>query len=206
MAANLGERELMQGSIGDDVAELQYKLNAQGFWSGVVDGAFGEMTRNAVLNFQRSKGIVADGIAGFETYRFLNVNPPSYRGSVGRYSQRDIELLARLVHAEAQGEPYTGKVAVAATVLNRLEDPNYPKSLSEVIFQTIDGIYQYSPVLDGQINQPADESSRKAVMDALSGVDPTGGALTFFNPSKTADQWVRSRQYITTIGNHVFSK
>lgn len=205
MAAQLGDRMLMEGYIGDDVAELQQVLNAQGFWSGYADGVFGYMTTDALVRFQRVKGIGADGIAGPETFRVLNVNT-SYRGSMGRFSTRDAELIAKLVYAEARGEPYSGQVAVAATVLNRLRDPNYPKSVSEIIFQVVDGYYQYSPVLDGQINLTPDETARRAVMDALSGTDPTGGATTFFNPSKTNDQWVRSRQYITTIGSHVFSK
>lgn len=196
----------MEGSVGDDVAKLQYKLNTLGFWAGDVDSVFGVLTTNAVINFQGAKGLSADGIVGSQTYRLLNVNTSTYRGSSGRFSERDIELLAKLVNAEASGESYTGKVAVAATVLNRLEHPDYPKSISEVIFQVVDGCYQYSPVLDGQIYLPANETSRSAVMEALSGVDPTGGATTFFNPSKTNDQWVRTRQYMTTIGNHVFSK
>jgi N-acetylmuramoyl-L-alanine amidase len=61
-------------------------------------------------------------------------------------------------------------------------------------------------VLDGQINLTPDETARKAVIDAVNGVDPTGGATTFYNPSKTNDGWVRTRPYLTTIGNHVFSK
>lgn len=205
MAAQLGDRILMEGYVGDDVTALQQMLNAQGFWLGYADGIFGYMTTDALIRFQRVKGIRTDGIVGPETFRALNVNT-SYRGSVGRYSARDIELIAKLVYAEARGEPYSGQVAVAATVLNRLGDPNYPKSIPEIIFQVVDGYYQYSPVLDGQINLTPDETAKRAVMDALNGTDPTGGATTFFNPSKTNDQWVRSRPYITTIGSHVFSK
>ncbi len=206
MAAQLGQRMLMAGSVGDDVAELQRLLNAQGFWSGNLDGIFGDKTKDALIRFQRTKGIKADGIAGPETFRALNVNTSSYRGSIGRFSARDIELIAKLVYAEARGEPYLGQVAVAASVLNRLKDPNYPNSIPEIIFQVVDGYYQYSPVLDGQINLTPDETARNAVLDALNGVDPTGGATTFYNPSKTNDSWVRTRPYITTIGNHVFSK
>jgi len=205
MAAQLGDRMLMKGCIGDDVAELQRLLNAQGFWSGNNDGIFGDTTLDALIRFQKVKGINADGIVGPETLRALNVNT-SYRGSVGRFSARDIELIAKLVYAEARGEPYLGQVAVAASVLNRLRDPNYPNSISEIIFQVVDGYYQYSPVQDGQINLTPDDTARSAVLDALNGLDPTGGATTFYNPSKTNDYWVRTRTYLTTIGNHVFSK
>ena len=205
MAAQIGDRILMEGDTGNDVAQLQYLLNSNGFLLGYEDGIFGYMTRDALIRFQKEKRITVDGIAGPETFRALNVNQPS-RGGVGRFSSRDIELIAKLVYAEARGESYTGQVAVAATVLSRLKDPNYPNSIHGIIYQIVDGYYQFSPVLDGQINLTPDETARKAVMDAINGYDPSGGATTFFNPSKTNDQWVRSRQYITTIGSHVFAK
>jgi len=205
MAVQLGDRTLMKGNVGEDVAELQRLLNDKGFWAGNVDGIFGDMTANALIRFQKVKGIRVDGVAGPETIRALNVNT-SFRSSTGKISSRDIELMAKLVYAEARGEPYLGQVAVAASVLNRLKDPNYPNSIPEIIFQVVDGYYQYSPVQDGQIYLAPDETARKAVIDALNGVDPTGGATTFYNPGKTNDYWVRTRTYLTTIGNHVFSK
>lgn len=204
-AANLGDRILKRGLRGNDVAQLQQKLNNLGFWVGSVDGIFGQRTTNAVIKFQKSKGLITDGIVGKRTIDILKQNASS-RGSIGRYSQRDIELLAKLVHAESRGEPYIGKVAVAATVLNRLKDPKFPNTIPAIIYQVEGGHYQYSPVKNGQINLVPDETARKAVYDAMSGADPTGGATTFYNPSKTNDSWVRSRPYITTIGNHIFSK
>jgi len=119
-------------------------------------------------------------------------------------SQQEIDLLARLVHAEAAGEPYIGQVAVAATVLNRIKSPIYPNTISGVIYQVAYGYYQYSPVLDGRINLPANRTAYQAVYDALSGWDPSGGALGFFNPSKTSNQWVRQQTVTTVIGNHIF--
>lgn len=205
MAANLGDRALYMWSSGDDVAQLQRKLNTLGFWAGNVDGIYGSKTKNAVIRFQRAKGIKADGIAGPQTFSALGVTP-SYRGTSGRFTQRDIELLARLVHAEARGESYEGQVAVAATVLNRVKDLRYPNTIPGVIYQVVAGRYQFSPVLDGQINMAADETARRAVYDALAGYDPTGGATTFFNPGKTSDSWVWSRPSLVKIGNHVFAK
>lgn len=205
-AQNLGDRNLRQGMKGTDVVSLQQILNRLGFWSGITDGVFGPKTKEAVLRFQKAKGITADGIIGPISINLLKGNSTSYRGSTGRYSERDIELLARLVHAEARGESYIGQVAVAATVLNRLKDPNYPKSIPSIIYQVVENRYQYSPVLDGQINIPANETARKAARDAIAGLDPTGGATTFYNPQKTDDQWVKTRTYHTTIGNHVFAK
>ncbi len=116
----------------------------------------------------------------------------------------EIELFARLVHSEAAGEPYQGLVAVAASVLNRMKSSLYPNTLSGVVYQVTGGYYQYSPVLDGRINRPAGRQSYQAVNDALAGSDPSGGALGFYNPRKTSNQWVRQQPVTTTIGNHVF--
>lgn len=120
------------------------------------------------------------------------------------FSPVELDLFARLVHAEAAGEPYEGQVAVAATVLNRLASPLYPNTLTAVINQVVNGYYQYSPVLDGRINLPAGESARRAVNDAIGGKDPSLGATGFYNPRKTSNQWVRQQPVTTTIGNHVF--
>jgi N-acetylmuramoyl-L-alanine amidase len=121
-----------------------------------------------------------------------------------KYSQQDIDLFARLVHSEAAGEPYVGQVAVAATILNRVASPRYPNTIPGVIYQIADGYYQYSPVLDGRINIPANKTAYQAVYDALGGWDPSKNALGFYNPSKTSNQWVRQQQVTTVIGNHIF--
>ncbi|UNC91917.1 cell wall hydrolase [Candidatus Contubernalis alkaliaceticus] len=119
------------------------------------------------------------------------------------YCREHIDLLERLVYAEAKGENYTGKVAVAATVLNRVENADYPDSIPEVIYEYNQG-YQYCPVRNGEINRAADEITKEAVKEALRGRDPAQGAISFYNPSKSLNQWIRSRPYVTTIGNHVF--
>lgn len=108
-----------------------------------------------------------------------------------RFSAADLDLLARLVRAEAGGEPYQGQVAVAATILHRVESPDYPNTIPGVVYQVVDGRYtQYEPVLNGTINLPADDSARRAVKDAVNGVDPSRGAIGFYNPDKTSNAWV----------------
>jgi N-acetylmuramoyl-L-alanine amidase len=119
-------------------------------------------------------------------------------------SQRDIDLLAKLVTAESDGEPFEGQVAVAATILNRLQDPLYPKTIPGIIYQVDNGRYQYSPVLDGRINQAASASAYRAVLLACSGWDPSNGANGFYNPTKTTNQWVTSQPVTVTIGRHIF--
>lgn len=134
----------------------------------------------------------------------------SYQGNMGHgayYTQDDRDLLARLIHAEAEGEPYLGKVAVGAVVINRVNSPLFPNTIKNVIFQVDEmGYYQFSPVLDGRLFTvtPTEESYR-AADEALSGVDPTGGALFFFNPKKISNRWLLSKSVIRTIGDHVFT-
>ncbi|HHV44054.1 MAG TPA: cell wall hydrolase [Firmicutes bacterium] len=120
------------------------------------------------------------------------------------FNEEDVQLLARITHAEAEGESLEGKTAVAATVLNRVKNENYPDSIAGVVYQRVNGIYQYSPVADGRINlQPGQESKRAAYL-ALAGEDPTKGATGFYNPRKTGDRWVRQHPVTTAIGGHVF--
>jgi N-acetylmuramoyl-L-alanine amidase len=130
----------------------------------------------------------------------------SSSGGSSKYylSSSDIDLLARLVSAESDGEPFEGQVAVAATILNRLGDPRYPKTVSGIVYQIDNGCYQYSPVLDGRINNPASSNAYRAVNSALSGWDPSGGANGFYNPVKTDSSWVKSKPVTAVIGNHVF--
>jgi len=124
--------------------------------------------------------------------------------------QGDAYWLAQLTEAEAGGEPYEGKVAVAASVLNRVDDPNWPNSIQDVIFHVVevDGVkyYQYSPVSDGRLYAVTpSEETLKAVQAALDGSDPTNGATVFYNPKKTDNEWVRNRPVSKTIGGHVFA-
>lgn len=175
--------------------KIQQKLKDLGYQVGSVDGIFGLQTQKAVLEFQRSKGLNADGIVGQLTLAALGLSS----GSAGQ-SQTSVELLARVISAEARGEPYTGQVAVGAVILNRVEHPSFPDTIAGVVYQS----GAFTCMTDGQINQPVSESSRRAAQDALNGVDPTGGALYYYNPSKTSNKWMLSLPVITTIGNHVF--
>lgn len=124
------------------------------------------------------------------------------------YTEDDRALLARLIEAEAEGEPYQGKVAVGAVVLNRLYDNDFPNNIKDIIYQVDElGCYQFSPVLDGRLfSVSTGYDSLKAADEALAGVDPTGGAVFFFNPSKISNQWLLSKPIIYQVGEHVFTK
>lgn len=121
--------------------------------------------------------------------------------------QSDLDLLARLVRAEAIGEPYAGKVAVATVVLNRVKNDQFPNSISGVIYdKSASGHYAFTPVANGQINQPADAESIQAVKEALTFQGQGNGSLYFYNPKTATSDWIKSRPVTVTIGNHVFAK
>jgi len=117
-------------------------------------------------------------------------------------SSRDLDLLARAVFSEGRGESYEGQVAIAAVILNRLNHPDFPKSIAGIIYQP----GAFSAVDDGQINLKPDATAYKAAQAALSGWDPTGGAIYYWNPAKSTNKWVWSRPIVKRIGNHVFAK
>jgi len=121
-------------------------------------------------------------------------------------SSEDMDLLARLVSAEAIGEPYAGKVAVATVVLNRLDHPDFPNTIKEVIYQIDGGHYAFTPVANGRINRPADGESKKAVKEALAFRGQGNGSLYFYNPKTAKSKWILSREVTVRIGNHVFAK
>lgn len=189
------------GSRGDEVRKIQNKLKALGFFNGTVDGIYGTKTQSAVKKYQQSVGITADGIAGPKTLLYLGLGSSS-SGSTGGYSSSDIYLLAKVIAAEARGESYTGQVAVGAVVLNRVDSSSFPDTVSGVIYQA----GAFSAVRDSNWSVAPDATSRKAAQDAINGWDPTGGALYYYNPAKTSNQWIRTRPVITTIGRHVFCR
>lgn len=120
-------------------------------------------------------------------------------------SYEDVMLLARLIHAEARGESFRGKVAVGAVILNRLKSPDFPHTIKDVIMEKNQYVYQFTPVADGSINLEPDDSSIQAALQALKGDDPTNGALFFYNPEVSTDKWIQTLPVVTRIGNHVFA-
>lgn len=120
------------------------------------------------------------------------------------YSNSDVDLLARLINAEAEGEPYNAKVAVGAVVLNRVKSSLFPNSISSVIYQTINGYYQFTPVLNGEINKPATSESVQAAYAALNGQDPTNGAMFFYDNTVT-NKWLLAKPVSITIDKLIFA-
>lgn len=266
---------IQHGAVGDDVIELQSRLQYIGFYNGKIDGVFGWQTYWALRNFQYEFGLKVDGLAGPKTKDMLlratkyaegfvkeniqkgnkfthyggvdldkqsapkaspknagqpkqppaqqNPNTNQQNQNAGKkqpeneagqqaaqkptatnvphgFSQNDIQLMANAVYGEARGEPYIGQVAIAAVILNRLENPSFPNTVSGVIFEP----GAFTAVADGQIWLTPNESAKQAVLDAINGWDPTGNAIYYFNPDTATNQWIWSRPQIKKIGKHIF--
>lgn len=187
---------LKVGSRGDTVKKLQQELKNQGFLSDKPDGVYGTRTKAAVKKMQKAYGLTVDGIAGPKTLSALGIST----GSSG-YSNSDVYLLAKCIYAEARGEPYTGKVAVGAVVLNRVKSSKFPNTISGVIYQP----WAFTCVNDGQINLEPNDECLRAARDAMNGWDPTYGCLYYYNPSTATSKWIWSTKTVVKIGKHVFS-
>ncbi|MDL4840781.1 spore cortex-lytic enzyme [Aquibacillus rhizosphaerae] len=275
------QQVIQQGAVGEDVIELQARLQYLGFYNGKIDGVFGWGTYWALRNFQYEFGLDIDGLAGSTTKQKLQKasqydqqfikqqlnagNDFTYYGGTPKenqvkqgknqgnqqnqkqqnqkqqqqqqpkqqpkqqptqdeganneaaetdnsppqptavnvpngFSQNDIQLMANAVYGEARGEPHEGKVAVAAVILNRVESPTFPNTVSGVIFEP----RAFTAVADGQIWLTPDDAARRAVLDALNGWDPTGEAIYYFNPDTATSGWIWGRPQIKRIGKHVF--
>lgn len=186
------------GSRGEEVRQIQTKLATWGYNVGNIDGIYGTKTQQAVMDYQRKNGLKVDGIAGPQTLDKMGVNVTNTQQA----KDNDAALLARIINAEARGEPYSGQVAVGAVVLNRVKHPSFPNTISGVIFQP----GAFSSMNDGQWDAAMYNTPYQAAQDALKGADPTGGAIYFYNPTKTSSQWMLSRPVNARIGAHVFAR
>lgn len=198
---------LYWGSSGNNVSQVQQRLANWGYYKGPIDGIYGATTFQAVSNFQRKNGLPADGIVGAQTWNAMGLGTapapsPAYQPTKGVSASNDTVLLARAIHAEAESEPYIGKVSVGAVLLNRVTSPLFPQTLSGVIYQG----KALESVANGRVNSQPNDDSVRAATEALNGWDPTYGCLYFWNPSKPVNPWIWTRQIIVQYGSHVFAK
>jgi len=194
------------GSRGEQVRRVQQKLRQWGYYDGDVDGIFGQETYDAVVYFQKKNGLKADGVAGSATLAAMGISSSEEKivaasASASLSYSSDVELLARLIHGEARGEPYVGMVAVGAVVLNRVRSSKFPNTIAGVVYQA----GAFDAVADGQINLVPNEQSRRAARDALNGWDPTGGCLYYYNPATATSKWIWTREVRLNIGDHSFA-
>lgn len=135
-----------------------------------------------------------------KTYQSVK-NPTASTSTTGAVPAYQFQMLARIISAEAKGEPLEGQVAVGAVILNRVKSGKFPNTIASNVLKR----GQFEPVANGQIWQEPTASAVRAARLALQGWDPTNGALYFFNPDKSSSRWIWSRTVITRIGNHVFA-
>jgi N-acetylmuramoyl-L-alanine amidase len=192
-------------SSKSDIKLIQQKLKNWGYYTGSVDGIYGSKTKAAVKYFQRRNGLTVDGIVGNKTLKAMGISSSMLSGGSSstnsKFSSSDVKLLARLIYAEARGEPYQGQVAVGAVVLNRVKSSSFPNTISGVIYQP----YAFTCVNDGQINLSPNQTAINAAKDAMNGWDPTYGCLYYYNPKVATSKWIYSRKTVVTIGQHVFA-
>ena len=120
------------------------------------------------------------------------------------YTPNDLDWLARIVHAEAQGEIHKGKIAVANVIMNRIKSDLFPNSVYDVVFDTKYGV-QFTPVANGAIYNDAASDSYHAAKQALYGANTAGESLYFCNPKTSTNFWIiNNRKLFGRIGNHDF--
>ncbi len=184
----------VSGITQSETIQIQTNLKNWGYYSGEITGSYDWATKQAVIKFQQSNGLNPTGAIDGATAQALGI----YMSTQANY---DLYLLAKIIHAEARGEPYVGKVAVGAVILNRVNSPDFPNTIYGVIYQP----WAFTAVHDGQIDLEPDPESYQAAQDALSGWDPTYGCIYYYNPSVATSSWIFNRKVVTTIGNHVFA-
>lgn len=114
-----------------------------------------------------------------------------------------IDLLSRIIEAEAKGESYEGKLAVGQVVLNRVKHHQFPDTIYDVIYQP----RQFEPVMNGTFYNEATEESIQAAHEVLRQDEPIIDALYFYNPTIAANQeWFDTLEFVDEIGNHVFRR
>ncbi len=187
------------GSSDKEVAAVQKILINNGYLAAPYTGYFGKDTQTALKDFQKDNELKADGIVGQNTRNVL------YGYDILKtYTEEDVYWLARLIEAEAGGEPYKGKLAVGNSVLSRVLSTEFPNNVVKVIFDRKYAV-QYEPTSNGAIyNTPSDDSILAAI-SALEGVWHISDCLYFFNPRTATNNWIaRNREFHSRIGNHDF--
>lgn len=187
-------------AVTADIKVVQTKLKKWGYYTGAVDGINGPKTIAAVKSFQKKYGLTQDGIVGPLTAQKMGINL-NKTSSSSTYNSNDRYLLAKVVYAEARGEIYTGQVAIAAVVLNRVKDSRFPNTVSGVIYQP----WAFTAVNDGQIKLEPNQKAYQAADDALNGWDPTYGSVYYYNPQTATSKWIYTTKTVTQIGKHVFA-
>ncbi len=191
------------GSRGENVTKIQERLISLGYLTDPQDGIFGHKTLEAVKSFHKKNKLVVDGIVGKKTLEALDLTLEIEENltTVANTREQNLWLLACLINGEGRGEPYLGQVAIGAVVMNRVRSPEFPNSISGVIYQP----GAFDVVYDGQIKLTPSESCINAARDAMNGWDPVNGAEYYWNPETATSKWVQTLTITKQIENHVFA-
>ncbi|MBR1985042.1 MAG: spore cortex-lytic enzyme [Clostridia bacterium] len=192
----LGGQDIVAVATQSETTQIQQRLKELGYFNHEVTGYYGNITREAMKRFQYDYGLPQTGEPDKTTLEYLGLSSASSQNS------SDLYLLAKCVYAEARGESYVGKVAVASVILNRVDHPDFPNTIAGVVYQP----WAFTAVYDGQIKLEPNEDCYSAAQDALNGWDPTYGSIYYYNPATATSQWIFSRETVVTIGNHVFAR
>lgn len=199
IVASISNIDVVDAAVAN-TTEVQKRLKKWGYYTGSIDGINGPKTIAAVKKFQKRYGLTQDGIVGPLTAAKMGISV-SKETSSSNYNSNDRYLLAKVIYAEARGESYTGQVAIAAVVLNRVEDSRFPNTIAGVIYQP----WAFTAVNDGQINLEPNQTAYQAADDALNGWDPTYGCVYYYNPQTATSKWIWTTKKVTQIGKHVFA-
>ena len=192
VSGNLREYNLNSDGIRNRI--IQAKLSSLGYYTADINGIYDNNTTKAVISFQSDNNLDLTGTVDDATSVALGV-------SSSEQTNNDLYLLAKLIHSEARGEPYTGQVAVGAVVLNRVKDAGFPNTLQGVIYQP----WAFTALHDGQFNLEPNATAYQAAQDAMNGWDPSYGSLYYYNPATATSSWIFTRTTVVVIGNHVFA-
>lgn len=184
---------LEQGDQYGLVWGAQSRLKQLDLYKGEHDGLFGPLTEQAVKDFQSTHGLNVDGVIGDNTWKALRNET---------FSEKEIKKLAKIIHGEARGEPFKGKVAVASVVLNRVHHEDFPNNIKGVIFES----GAFTAVADKQYYLKPNGEAYKAAYSAIQGWDPSEGATYYFNPVTATSDWIWTRDQIKKIGKHIFAE
>ncbi|MFD0587091.1 cell wall hydrolase [Paenibacillus sp. GCM10027627] len=174
----------------EDAFDAQNRPSSLHHFDASVATYLGPTTKKAVLQLQEEYDMSMDDASGHLSW-----------ATIKQIYRHELELLAKIIHAESRGEPYEGQVAVGAVVLNRLDSTAFPDTVKGVIEQP----RAFTAVDDGQYSLKPDKKAYRAAMDAMRGIDPTNGAMYYFNPKTATSSWIWSRQQTGKIGRHLFA-
>ena len=191
---------IIQGVLAGDEAQSEVTKVGTSFEVVLVGQRIGRRELDSHLDFSEK---------GSENLERLKDESIGMSESHLTMSDEDYETLLKIVEAEAGGEDEMGKILVANVIFNRIKHPEFPSTVTEVVWQNVAGSPQFSPTADGRINTvTVPEETREAVNKAIDGEDYSRGALYFVEES-TADQdnvkWFKSDlKFLFKHGVHAF--